>query len=328
MKSKIRIPALCLCLFTMLFLGVSFVSAEDEASGGIFEYSPFVLVPSIKGDREKFEEDHWMSRNPMAGVTNYRYATQLNDKDRLELEGSAIVGNNDYSFDMNLSREGLGSLIFEFEEFRKYYDGSGGYSTVLPSALSSSYPRVAELDTDLHLDIGNFMIEGILDTEGLPLITLAYEREYKDGAKSLTSWSTVESGALDPKSYPTFLELDEIVDVFEIGVSGEIRNVQASLDQTVEHAEIEMQKINNLTVGNTGSFSSIRTKYENIDYDQYNTVLRLSKEINDKLFSSFGMMFNHYIGGSIEAITDTSTSTHNENHPWNPASIEYNVLTL
>ncbi|MDP1852606.1 MAG: hypothetical protein Q8L26_00130 [Candidatus Omnitrophota bacterium] len=318
--------------FLLFLFGFSFViipCGYTEVPADVsFIVSPAAFVPTISGDKEKFEEDHWLSRNPTAGIKEFSYSKHINKTDTLEMDGRALIGNNDYSFNAEYIRDGLGSLLFEFKEFRKYYDGSGGIASVLPSALSSSYPRVAELDTDLHLDIGEFKLEGVLETEDYPLISLAYIREFKDGVKSLTSWSSVESGVTDPKAYPTFLELDEIVDILKLGVSGEIKDVKASLDQTVEHAEIEMQKINNLTVNTNGSFSDIRKKYENIDFDQYNTIIRLSKQLNDKVFSSFGLMFNHYIGGSIEAITDTSTSSYNENHPWNPASIEYNVVTL
>lgn len=318
-----------LFIFMFSFIVISYGYAQVPEAEVSFSISPSLLVPTISGDKEKFEEDHWLSRNPTFGIKEFSYSNHINKTDTLEMDGRALIGNNDYSFNVEYARDGLGRLLFEFEEFRKYYDGTGGYSTVLPSALSSSYPRVAEiLESDLHLDIGNFKLEGILDTEDYPLISLSYEREYKDGAKSLTSWSSVESGVTDPKAYPLFLELDEIVDIFKLGISGEIKDVKSSLEQTIEHAEIEMQKINNLTVDTAGTFSSIRTKYENIDYDQYNTIIRLSKQLNDKVFSSFGLMFSHYIGGSLEAITDTSTSSHNENHPWNPASIEYNVVTL
>lgn len=318
----------CVISFLVSFVVIPYGYAEAPGGEVHFSISPSILAPSVNGDNEKFEEDHWISSNPMAGIDEFSYSKKLNKTDTIEMDGRAIIGNNDYSFNAEYARDGLGSILFEFEEFRKYYDGSGGYATVLPAALSSTYPRIGELATDLHLDIGNLKLEAILETEDYPLISLAYEREFKDGAKSLTSWSSVESGATDPKSYPTFLELDEIVDIVKLGVSGEIKNVKSSLEQTIEHAEIEMQKINNLSVNTDGTTSSIRSKYENIDFDQYNTVIRLSKQLNDKVFSSFGFMFNHYIGGSIEAITDTSSSNTNENHPWNPASIEYNAVTL
>lgn len=316
-----------LIVVSMFFCLKPLVFAQGEAKAS-FEITPSASFPIISGDKEKFEEDHWLSRNTSGGIENFSYLKYFANKDRLAMDGRAIAGNNDYAFNLDFAREGVGSLIFEFEEFRKYYDGSGGYSTALPSPLSSSYPRVAELDTDLHLDIGNLKLEGILENEDLPKLTLGYEREYRDGAKSLVSWSSVESGAIDPKSYPTFLELDEIVDSFKIGLAGTIKNVDASLDQTFEHAVMETQKNNNVTIDTAGAITSIRCKYEDLDFDKYTTILRMSKDINDKVFTSFGLLFNHYLGGSIEAVTDTSTSSYNENHPWNPASIEENSVVL
>lgn len=315
-----------------LIMGISgfFITSNSYANTGGEEFllniSPSIIVPTIRGDKEKFEEDNWLSRNVTGGVNEFSYLRRISDTDKVELDGRALAGNNDYAFNSEFVRAGIGSIDFEFESFRKYFDGSGGFAVVAPT--SSSVARVADLDRDLYLTLGKFKLGGVLEKEDFPVINLSYEREHKDGAKSLTSWSTVESGATDPKSYPLSLDIDEIADTYKMGVSTDIKGVKVSLDQTIEHVEIETQKINNLTVSNTGLLTDVRTKYEDLDFDQYNTVLRLSKQLNDKLFSSFGLMFSHYKGGSIEQITDTSTSSYNENHPPNPASIEYNVVTL
>lgn len=314
-------------LITSVFIAWP-VFAQVESEQPVFKISPVVIAPTINGDKEKFEEDHWLSRNVTGGFEEFSYSQRLNNTDKIEVEAKALAGNNDYNFNGEFIRAGIGNIILEFEKFSKYYDGSGGYSTAVPSALSSSFPRVSELDRDLRLDIGKFKIGGVWETENRPVINLSYEREHKDGAKSLTSWSTVESGAIDPKSYPLFLELDEKVDTFKAGIAGDIKGVKVSFDQTVEHMETETFKNNNLTVNAGGALTTFRRKWEDLDYDQYNSILRFSKQLNEKVFSSLGVMFTHYIGGSIETITDESTSSTNENHPPNPASLDYNVLTL
>lgn len=323
---KIKLIVLCLSLVIISSLITSRVYAEVAGEQPVFKISPSVTVPIISGDREKFEEDNWLSRNVTAGADEFSYSNRLNDTDKVEIEGHALAGNNDYAFNTEFIRSDLGSIHLEFEQFRKYFDGSGGFS-VIP-ATSSAVPRVVDLDRDLYLTLGKFKIGGVLEKEDSPTINLSYERERKDGAKSLTSWSSVESGAIDPKRYPLALDIDEIADTYKLGVSGNVKDVKLSIEQTVEHVEVETSKINNLTVGATGSISAVREKFEDLDFDRYDTVLRLSKQHSEKMFSSFALMFSHFIGGTIEQITDTSTSSTAENHPPNPASIEFNVVTL
>ncbi len=319
----------CLVLLLILSCAASYAEAGGVDEQAVFNISPSIMVPTIKGDKEKFEEDNWLSRNATGGINEFKYFKNISGTDTLDMNGRALAGNNDYAFEGEFIRDGIGSIVLEFEKFRKYYDGTGGWQSVLPSALSAYYPRVAELDRDLYLDIGNFGIKGVLKAEGYPVVNLSYEREHKEGAKSLTSWSSVTStGYNAPKSYPTALDLDEISDTFKLGISGEIKKVKASLDQTIEHVALETGKLNNVTVGSNGSISSIRSKFEDMDFDRYTTVARLSKDLSDKVFSSFGMLYNHYIGGTIEKISDTNTGSTNENHPPSPAIVNQDILTL
>lgn len=312
-----------LVLFLMLFFAFPSLYAETEKEASDFEITPSVLSVNSIGDREKFEEDHWVSRNTSGGISNMSFFKKLNKEDTLEFEGRVIAGNNDYLANLDLSREGLGSLIFEFKEFRKYYDGTGGFYSPIRS--------FSELESDLHLDIGNFKVEGILAKEGSPNeYTLAYEREFRDGKKSLVSWGTVDgSFPIDPKIYPTFIEIDEVVNKVKLGMKHTTNDSEISAEQNWEGTRIETQKINNQTLTlSSGALSSIRSKFEDSDSDLYTTVLRYSKDLNKKCFMSLGVLYNHYIGGSIEQITDASTSSSNENHPPNPARVEQDALTI
>lgn len=323
-KSKLLLMCLSMIVST-LFIS-SYLYADVGKEQPVYKVSPSITVPIISGDKEKFEEDNWLSRNVTGGAEEFSYSRHLSDSDSVEMEGHALAGNNDYLFESEFSRDGVGSLHLEFDQFRKYFDGSGGFAVIPPT--SSSVTRVQDLDRDLYLTLGKFKIGGVLENEDSPSkLSLSYEREHKDGAKSLTSWSTVESST-NVKTYPLALDIDEMVDTYKIGYSTKVKDVKVSLDQTVEHVEVETSKINNLTVQDTGPIDTFREKFEDLNFDRYDTVVRLSKQYSEKMFSSFALMFSHYIGGTTEQITDQSLSSTNENHPPNGASIEYNVITL
>lgn len=316
--------SLCFVLGIVLFSAGPFAYAQEGDDSAVFELTPSFLFVGTKGDREKFEEDAWTSRNASGGLSGISFSKKLSHQDSLEFEGRAIAGNNDFDADFNLSREGVGSLVIAFKEFRKFYDGTGGFYA--PFASLANFP--VELDKDIHLDIGSFKIEGILAKENSPEYSLSYEREFRDGAKSLVSWGTV-TGSVSRKVNPTFIYIDEVVDKFKLGIKWETNDSEAALQQSWEKAKSESSKINNQTLTlSTGALSSVRSKFENSDSDLYTTVLRFSKDLNKKAFVSFGLLYNHYIGGSLEQITDTGTSSSNENHPLNPAAIEQDAVTF
>jgi len=317
MKSMKFFYSVLILNFTFFFSGKP-AQAEPAGDPLMVQIQPASQFVTVKGDREKFEEDHWTSRNSSGGIESMSISKQLNKQDSLEFEGRAIAGNNNYAADLTLAREGLGSLEIAFKEFRKYYDGTGGYYSLFNR--SNLYP--AELDNDLHLDVGNFKIEGILAKENSPEYTLGYEREFRSGSKSTLHWGTVTgSTVITPKIYPAYLTTDETADTVKFGVKHETRDSEASAEQRWEHVESETRKYYsrtlNLLTSVTGAPSA---DDENVASDLYTTMLRYSKDVNKKLSFSCGLLYNRYKGGSLDNA--------NVNAMDNFASIEQDSVSL
>ena len=264
---------------------------------------PSVLALDIKGDKENFEEHHWVSRNTTGGIESMSFSKQLNHQDSVEFEGRAIAGNNDYNADLNFIREGVGSLRMSFKEFTKYYDGTGGYFPLF--ARSEIYP--VELDNDLSLNIGKFEIEGILAKEDSPEYKLAYEREFRKGSKSSLAWGYVYGGtAYDPKISPTYKDLNEIVDKVTFGVKKETRNSEASGEQSWEHLKSDNGfRYNNTLTLASGVVTSF-FDFEETDSDLYTTLLRYSKDINENLGFNCGLLYNRYVGEALDRVDANS----------------------
>ena len=230
MKKIIAIASLNLAL--PLLLGVSLVHAGVSEAGGSGNIAPSILALSLTGDKEKFQEDHWAANNVQGGVYNYSYINENKHGDSIAADGRVVAGNNDYLFNFDLKKEGVGSLIFEFKQFRKYYDGTGGFfSGFAPTAASKT--TYSDINRSLFLDIGNFKIEGILSKEENTKCIFSYEREYKQGAKSLTSWGAVVGGGTTRNILPTFLEIDEIVDKLNMKIE---HTTNDGVDVSAEHA--------------------------------------------------------------------------------------------
>lgn len=329
MRKKI-IAIFSLNLALPLLLGAVFVYAAGVSeAGGSGNITPSILAVTLTGDKEKFEEDHWVGTDVAGGVYDYSYINENRHGDSIMAEGRAVAGNNDYLFNFDLKKEGVGSLIFDFKQFRKYYDGTGGFfGNFAPTAVSRS--TYFETERNLFLDIGNLKVEGIFSKEENTKCTFLYEREYRQGAKSLTSWGSVVSGGTTRNILPTFLETDETVDKLEMKIEHTTADgVEVSAEQGYEKVRVANQKVNNRTFTlTTGLFSNVRYKYENLNSDIYTTIMRISKELNENTYFSIAVLDTYNRSKTEEVITDASIATSNERHPLNPLSIYQNIVSI
>lgn len=292
--------------------------AEPAMDAAIITVQPSFLSVTAGGDRAKFEEDNWTSRNASGGIEDLTISKQLNKQDSLEFEGKAIAGNNDYNADLTLAREGLGSLSVAFKDFRKYYDSTGGYYPGF--AWNNNNP--VEPNKDLHLDIGNFKIEGILAKENSPQYSLSYERDFRHGTKSLLEWGAVIGGAVQRQLYPAYLKTEETVDRLKTGVKYTTKDSEVSAEQIWESTKAKNRDNYRETLTlTTGVITSQKIRSENMDSDLYSTILRGSKDLNDKLSLTCGVLYNHYLGGSLENLIGTTDMD-------NPAIIDQNSVTI
>jgi len=306
-----------LIIVSILFFTVLSAHAEPADSAATIEFNPLFQSAYITGNKAKFEEDHWTSRNSSGGIGNMSISKQLNRQDSLEFEGRAIAGNNDYNADLILDREDVGSLKVTFNEFRKYYDNTGGFFSL--DNFNQFYP--ARLDKDLHLDIGKFKIEGMLAKENSPEYKLSYERDSRNGSKSLLDWNYITS-TINHKIYPSFLETDEVVNKFKFGVKKAALNSEVSAEQNYENTKGANKDIYAESMAlSTGAITGIKTQYLNMDSNSYSTVLRGSRDINSKVNVSCGMLYNRYTGGSTEYL-DPDTAMPN------PAAIKQDGITV
>ncbi len=316
-------------LLLPLLLGISSAYAGASELGGSGGITPSILTVVSTGDREKFAEDHWVGNDVIGGVSDYSYINENKHGDSIVADGRVIAGNNDYSFDFDLKKEGFGSLLFEFKQFRKYYDGTGGYfGNFAPTPVSRT--TYSEINRDLFLDIGDLKVEAVMSKDESTRGTFLYQLEYKKGAKSLTSWGSVTKGGTTRKILPTFLETMETVNKLEMKIEHTTPSgIEVSAEQGYEKVRVANQKVNNRTLNlDTGLFSAVRYKYENLNSDIYTTIIRVSKELGENTFFSIAALDNYNRSKTEEVITDESASAYNENHPLNPLSIYQNIVSI
>ncbi|HEX9780536.1 MAG TPA: hypothetical protein VGB20_04905 [bacterium] len=207
-------------------------AAEMESSITVLP----VRYIDVQGDDEKFRAHHWIKDGYGGGIEDFSLKVEGEGDTEFRATGHAIIDDNDLGTALEYNWGGLGYVHLNFQEFRKYYDGTGG---VYPpfTTLSGS-----ETDKRLEMDIGKIELEAGLTLEDFPDIKLFYEREYKDGTKSRLTWSEAEE-AVTRNIAPTWQEVDEIVDVVGFEIADEVAEWNLTTKHEAEFVDIESVRL-------------------------------------------------------------------------------------
>ena len=191
----------------------------------------------VDGDEGKFRELHWTKTGYLGGISDFSARHGFANGIELQATGHALINQNDLGAGLRLEKEGLGFVNVDFTEFRKYFDNNGGVYHLFQVL------NAPQTDHDLRLDIGKLSVETGLTLEGLPDVTLLYERRYKDGSKTKLNWGEAEetppTGNATRNIVPTWYQMDEVVDTFAVGLSDDIAGVAVSGEQRWEWLNAE-----------------------------------------------------------------------------------------
>jgi mono/diheme cytochrome c family protein len=104
----------------------------DEAASGRqpkieFSATPTIRVVSVDGNEARFREHTGLRPGVVGGAASFSYTQQLDPDTRFSLAGRALARDEDYAVKLSLDRRDVGFLRAEFEQWRRYYDDTGGY---------------------------------------------------------------------------------------------------------------------------------------------------------------------------------------------------------
>lgn len=189
-------------LATLALLALPALRAADDYENKI-EFGGGYALQS--GDRPGFQRDQQVNKDGYAGIEDLLYYKYLNDETLLTLRGRALAGNNDWLFDLNITRDGYGYVKFGYKEFRVWFDGTGGYHP-------ANRLNIRLFDEDLHLDRGNLWLEAGYIPEDKLNFVFRYDLLTRKGTKDSTSWGDTAlaiNSANTRGLLPSFYRIDE-----------------------------------------------------------------------------------------------------------------------
>ncbi|HWC58212.1 MAG TPA: hypothetical protein VHC44_00855, partial [Verrucomicrobiae bacterium] len=245
-----------------------------EFSGGEFFFN---------GNKPQFQQQQKTQRRGFGGLEDLHYTTQVDKTTTFTVDARAIADNNDYKLKLDLTREKLGYVRLSYTEFGTWYNGDGGFDP----ASGAYFARKGDA---MEVDRGEFTLEAGLTMEKKPEVRFKYTHAFRDGDKSSTSWGITHPDGVTKGLSPSFYDINERRDSFEIdvkhhilksdvgvGFSYETGKLDDSLKITQAPGEPAQQKI---------------TDQQNTGYDAFNANAFTETWFKEKLFFTTGFSFS------------------------------------
>ncbi len=243
-----------------------------------FSFTPMAGGSVVSGNQSEFREQNWQPDGFIGGAERFQLFQQTSPDTRLQIDGHVLPFN--YNLSGSLDRNDLGFIHAGWQQFRKYYDDTGGFD---PNLL----PTAPSLGEDLHLDVGKAWVDFGLTLPDWPELVLGYEYDYRIGNEALTEWGAVGTDFSTSRNIaPASESINESVNILKF-----------NLNHTVAGVSIQDQF--------RGEFYNLKTSTTNTEFGpisysinqgtswfQGANTVRLEKKFNDWLLGSAGYLYS------------------------------------
>ncbi|HEY2329984.1 MAG TPA: c-type cytochrome domain-containing protein, partial [Verrucomicrobiae bacterium] len=184
--------------------GLSWNTTNEPPSLNL-TFAPTLRWIDVRGNQGQFRELQGTKAGFSEGVEKFSVTEQISPDEKFSLDGHAIVPEQDFDFKMALDKSDRGFIHAGFDQWRKYYNDTGGFD---PGAVPPGFNS----DRDLHVDNGRAWVDFGLDLPDWPQIVLGYEYQYKKGNESTLDWGLANGKNI----YPATQSVDERTHILKL----------------------------------------------------------------------------------------------------------------
>ncbi len=200
-------------------------------------------APSITGNKAAFQNSALQSENGGAGIEALHLTKDLTKDVNVELDGRALTGSEDYLAQMKLTKNEVGSFEVGYKRFRTFYDGAGGF-------FPTNQQWMPLANEDLHLDRAKFWVETTIALPDMPVFTIKYTNELRDGQKDSTIWGGTDLTGLPFNLAPNPVNPARKLAPSYIDVGERHQELEATVRHTINKTTVQVtylhEEINNL----------------------------------------------------------------------------------
>ena len=205
---RFRFRALWPCLLPAALFGESVTTEGTLSVGG--------GAALLDGNRPAFQKTTQHKKDGYGGIEEFIFLREAKDSS-FKFDARLLPGDDDYRVAGRFNYKEWLSINAGYEQFRVWYDGSGGYFRPTRTTFSI-------FDEDLSLVRSKLWTEIGLTTPNKTYLKLRYERRTRDGTKGSTHWADtnlVGAPYGTRNVVPSFYDLDEVTDTVTFDVGNE-----------------------------------------------------------------------------------------------------------
>jgi hypothetical protein len=259
----------------------------------VFSLTPVLRVVGVSGDAHKFRELEGIHEGAGGGIERFSGRKQFAAGETFTVEGHALIPDNDYSIQLELRKPETGFVRGGFDEWRRYYDDTGGYYRPFT-------PPAFDLNRNLYLDEGRAWVDFGLTLPDLPQFVVGYEHQFREGNKSTLEWGNVGGKNI----YPASEEIHEHVDIFKLDIGYEILGFRLEDNARVELYSLATRQDNaaSFSFGPTPDTRTLTS--EGAHHVQGMNTLRLERQVTEWCLVSGGYLYSRLEGdASLNQVT-------------------------
>jgi Planctomycete cytochrome C len=258
----------------------------------------FALAPELRwigvhGDAQKFRELEGVPPGFGGGAEHFSLKEQIAPDETFSMEGHALAPENDYKLALNFDKNNVGFIHGGFEEWRKYFDDTGGY---YPGFTPSTF----SLNRDLYLDNGRAWVDFGLTPRHWPKVVLGYEYQFRQGNESSLAWGAVVQNGSVKSIYPNAQGVNEHTHVFKLDITDGWRGWEFE-----DHARGEFYRLGE-SRSDLPSFpilGSTQQMNQKVTYTLGANTFRVAKQLTDWWRVSAGSLYSRYDGTTFFNLT-------------------------
>jgi Planctomycete cytochrome C len=256
------------------------------------ELSPFVGFTSVNGDNHKFREHYWQREGINGGVDSFEFWEMTGPTSKFTLSGRLL--RDDYQLNFEQEKDDVGFIRSGWEQYRKYFDDTGGYHP-------ADTPAISSLGQDLHLEIGRAWIDFGLTLPNWPRMVVGYEYQYRQGQEATLEWGNLNPTGVNIN--PAAQAVQENTQILKFDLDHEIAGTRIEDSFRAEFYHLNTSETNTFYSDDLGN-SSASSSSEGFHYFQGANTFRLERKFNDWMFGSAG-----YLYSQMDAEASASGST-------------------
>jgi hypothetical protein len=305
-------------------------SATNQWPQTALMLAPTLRWVEVRGSQPEFRELEGEKAGFSGGAEQFSFSQQSSPDEKTSVTGRVIVPNQDLELKLAVDKTGLGFVHAGFDEWRKYYNDTGGYDPAVT-------PPAFNLDRNLYVDNGRAWIDFGLALPHRPQIVLGYEYQFANGNQSMLDWGYANGKNI----YPATLAVDERTHIVKLDVTHDFDGWHLEDNArgeffSLHNNGVEPQVFSGAT---PGQFVNTRDDYHS---SQGMNTLTLEKQIRDWWLLSGGFYYSKLEGsdlfnqtitpGPVSSLSSSPITLHRESEIFSVASLftplEYLTFSL